>query len=219
MVGSHAGNTFSTNKGGAYVKRKPKGTNPRTTSQVSRQSTINMLSQGYSFTLSDAERAAWRTFAATTPVVNKIGNTTFLSAQQMFIKLNAPVIAQGNPANNAPPISTSVGAPTVLSVFAASSIGGYVQIELAASGTSSSEKAIAFVSPPLNPGRNYVSSQLRQLPEAFTLNTVVDVTSMYLSLFGLLPTGPGQRLFVRAYVQDVTTGVSSAAIQSSTNWV
>jgi len=90
MIGSHAGNTFTSNKGGAVIKKKSKGTNPNTTSQVLGRATINIAAKAYSFALSDADRAAWRTYAATTPVINKLGNTTFLSAQQMFMKLNCP---------------------------------------------------------------------------------------------------------------------------------
>jgi len=218
MVGSHSGNTFSQNKGGSYVKRKPKGTQPRTTSQVTRQATITLTAKAYTFALSDADRAAWRTFASTTPVINKLGNTTFLSAQQMYTKLSAPLLAQGITPPNTPPISTSIGTPTSLVIDATSGPGGHVTLNLTATGTSIDESGLAFISPPLNPGRNYVSSQLRQLPAYFTLNTVYDVTELYIGLFGSLPTAGGQRIFARAYVQSTTTGISSVAIQGNSTW-
>lgn len=218
IVGSHAGNTFAKNKGGSYMKKKPHGTNPATTSQVNRRGIISNLAKAYTFTLTDAERAAWRTFAATYPVINKLGNSTFLSAQQIFSKLNAPVLFNGNPLATTPPLSTAVGSPVSLTVAAISGGSGSVKVQLNTTGAGSFDAAVIYVSPPLNPGKNFVSSALRQLPHAIGRDTLQDITTAYLSLFGLLPSSGGQRIFIRGYVMNVLNGIASPAIQAAALW-
>lgn len=218
IVGSHSGNTFSKNKGGSYMKKKPHGTNPATTAQVMNRNLISNMSKAFSFTLSDAERAAWRTFAATYPVINKLGNSTFLSAQQIFSKLNCPVVFQGGTMATTPPISTAINTPTSLVVTATSGGAGSVTIASTATGSSGSEMLVVYSSPPLNPGKNFVSSALRQLGSAIAIGSTVDITLQYLTLFGLLPTSGGQRIFCRAYILNVSNGIQSTAIQAATIW-
>src|SRR3989442_15290551 len=89
IVGSHAGNTFAHNKGGSYVKRKTLGTNPRSERQLRHRTVVGALAKHYTWVLSSSDRAAWATFASTNPVINRLGNTAYLSGQQMFAKLNA----------------------------------------------------------------------------------------------------------------------------------
>lgn len=218
IVGSHAGNTFSKNKGGSYMKKKPHGTNPNTNAQVNNRNLISQMAKLYTFTLTDAERAAWRTFAATYPVVNKLGNTSFLSAQQMFTKLSLPVQFQGGTPSTTPPVSTAVTTLTSIAIGGISGGGGSVGAFSTATSPSGSENLVLFVSPPLNPGKNYVSSALRQLPAAIPLNTVVNITSAYLSLFGTLPSSGGQRIFARGFILNTSNGIASTAVQASAIW-
>ena len=219
MIGSHAGNTFARNKGGAYVKKKMLGVNPRSVRQVANRTQIGQLSKEYTYTLSDAQRAAWRTFASTFPVINRLGNTTFLSAQQMYAKLNAAVLRNGSPSVVLPPASTAVGTPVSLTLVATSGGGGSLTANLATAGSGGSDKAMLFLSAPLNPGKNYVSSQLRALPVAIARDSTVNITTAYLTLFGALPSGPGQRIFARAFVLNTANGISSSAIQGSAIWI
>lgn len=218
MIGSHAGNTFSKNKGGAYIKKKMLGVNPRSVRQVANRTQIGQLSKEYTYALTDAQRAAWRTFASTYPVINRLGNTTFLSAAQMYAKLNAVVLRNGSPSVTLPPSSTVVGTPVSVVLVATSGGGGSLTVNLATTGSGGSDMAMLFLSSPLNPGKNYVSSQLRALPAAIARDTTVDITSAYLTLFGALPAAPGQRIFARAFVTNTTNGITSSAIQGSAMW-
>lgn len=218
IVGSHAGNTFSHNKGGSYVKRKPHGTNPRTVSQIATRTLVSQLSKYYTYTLTDPQRASWRAFAASNSVINRLGNTTFLSAQQMFSRLNSAVLKAGSPIGVLPPASTAVGTPTVIVIDATSGVGGHLKVNVTTVGSGASDTMKLFVSPPLNPGKNYVSSQLRALPNTLARDFNVDVTAFYKAIFGALPSGPGQRVFVRALINNVLTGITSPAIQGAQLW-
>lgn len=218
MIGSHAGNTFARNKGGSYVKKKTHGTNPRSSNQMRTRTQVGRLAKHYTYTLSDADRAAWRAFAATTPVVNRLGNTTFLSAQQMFAKLNAVLLNSTGIVVNTPPASYAVGTPTAITIDATSGLGGHLHITVTTAGSGGSDNIALWVSPPMNPGRAFISSQLRRFAGLFTRDVMDNVTVDYTDLFGFLPPVAGQRIFVRTCVVNSTNGVSSAFLQNSALW-
>jgi hypothetical protein len=218
MVGSSGGNTFARNGGGAYVKSKPHGTNPQTPAQSIQRSQTVMLAKYYTFTLSDANRALWRTFASITPVVNRLGNTTFLSGQQMFSKMNSQLARIGVTIVDTPPTSTAVGAMTVLTVTAVSGGGGHLYVGNTVPAPGADDRVIYFASPPLNPGVNYVSSALRRIPGYWATTASNIITSAYESVFGALPSAAGQRIFIRAAVQNITNGVTGPMMQATAFW-
>lgn len=218
IVGSHAGTTFARNKGGPYMKRKAHGTNPRSQRQLAHRTVVGQLSKLYTHTLTEPERIAWRTFASTFPVINRLGNVTFLSAQQMFCKLNAPLVANSLAASTSPPVTTAVGTPTTLTVTAVPDPGGSLTVNLATTGSSVDDFAQFWISPPMNPGRAFFSSQLRKIPLLSARDTNVVLTTDYKRLFGLLPQGPGQLICTRGAVVNNVTGIVSAFIQSRDIW-
>jgi len=218
MVGSHAGNTFAHNKGGSYVKKKTHGTNPRSSNQSGHRTTVGRLAKYYTFTLTDAQRSAWRTFAATSPVINRMGNTIFLSGQQMFAKTSAQLLAAGFSIIATPPASGVVGTPTGIIINAVHGGGGSLTITNMVAAPGANDRVIMYCSPPMNPGRAFISSQLRRMPTICACNFAAFVTSDYTNAFGLLPTAAGQRIFVRIAVVNTTTGITSAFLQASDLW-
>jgi len=218
IVGSHAGTTFARNKGGPYMKRKAHGTNPRSQKQLEHRTVVSQLSKQYTHSLTEPQRAAWRTFASTFPVINRLGNVTFLSAQQMFCKLNAPLIPNGFSPSTTPPVLTAVGTPTLLVVTAVPDPGGSLTVNLSTTSTDPNDFAQIWVSPPMNQGRAFFSSQLRKIPLWIARDMAVDITTQYKKLFGLLPQGPGGLICTRGAVVNSVTGITSAFIQSRDVW-
>ena len=217
-VGSHGGTTFARNKGGNYMKKKVHGVNPRSELQLRMRTSIGQLSKYYSNTLTDPQRSAWAAFAATYPVINRLGNTTFLSAQQMFTKANAQVLAGGNPIVATPPATTAVGTPTTITIAAAHGGPGTLSITNAVAAPTGNDKVIYWCSPPLNPGRSFISSQLRRMASLYTVNATNNVLADYLAQFGLTPTGASQRIIARMAVVNTVTGITSSQLQGTTLW-
>jgi len=217
-IGSHGGTTFSRNKGGAYMKHKVKGVRTNTTQQTLLRTQFSYAAQYYTNTLTEAQRAAWRTFAASTPVTNRLGNTTFLSGQQMFCRLACNRQGDGLTILTTPPITTAVATVSACTITANSGIGGSLYLNATGIGVGASDKVVFYVSPPLNPGRAFVSSQLRRLGTSFLFAVTNDLTTAYLNQFGLTPVAPGQRVIVRSYGLNTSTGIMSAGFQSTTLW-
>lgn len=217
-VGSHAGTTFANNKGGAYMKAKVKGVNPRSQLQLARRTTIGQLSKHYTFTLTDAQRTAWASFASTYPTVNRVGNTTYLSGQQLFTKFNAQILNTGNPIINDPPYGGLIATPTSLTVTAVSGGAGHLDLANAVSASYGDNVIVYWCSPPLNPGVTFISSLLRRLPGTYAINSGVSLTTPYTDTFGIFPGGPGQRVIVRVQVVGYLSGMVSAMLQATTLW-
>lgn len=89
MIGSIAGNVFARNSSGNYVRARTKPVNPNSPAQIFARSIIAQLVQHWRTTLDDAERTAWASYAAAVAMKNKLGETTFLSGFNHFIRSNS----------------------------------------------------------------------------------------------------------------------------------
>jgi len=94
--GSIAGNTFSKNRFGHYVRPRTKPVNPRSDRQVEARVRIQMLAEyWHSAAMSDIERAAWDAYASAVAMNNKLGEVIRLTGYNHFIRSNASLLAAG----------------------------------------------------------------------------------------------------------------------------
>jgi hypothetical protein len=98
--GSINGTVFSQNKSGPYTRNRSMVVNPNSPSQQVARGALASASQAWA-QLTEAQREAWRSYAAATPVTNRLGDSIYLSGSNMFVKTNAfrtlltlPVIEQ-----------------------------------------------------------------------------------------------------------------------------
>ena len=90
MSGSMGGITASHNRGGAYLRRRSIPVNPNTARQQSVKSSFGGLVQAWTNELTEAQRQAWRAYAAAVPRQDSLGNTITLTGQQWYIAANTP---------------------------------------------------------------------------------------------------------------------------------
>jgi hypothetical protein len=176
------------------------------------------LSKYFSNELSTADRNAWRVFSSTNPVVNRLGNTTFLTGQQSFAKYNAILQSFNIAIVDTPPVSTAISSVVDIDVAAVPDPSGSVTVTVNTTGLSADEHVMIWLSPPMNQGRDFISSQLRRVNGYWTGDTPQIVTASYKAAFGSLPTGPGQRIFARAVVVNISNGVTSGFMQQFFTW-
>lgn len=89
--GKIAGNIFSRNKGGAYVKKYTVPTNPQTPRQLEVRAQFSTISVFWA-TLTDLQRASWESAAALIPFENSVGEAYFLSGFGLFCKTNVVLL-------------------------------------------------------------------------------------------------------------------------------
>lgn len=88
MRGSIAGNVFSRNRYGAYVRSRTKPINPNTALQQAVRAGLASLTVRWASTLTPAQRTAWNLYAANVVMLNKLGENMNLSGFNHYIRSN-----------------------------------------------------------------------------------------------------------------------------------
>ena len=138
MLGSIGDNTWSVNRGGAYVRRRGNPVNRNTTKQQQIRTILGTVAGEWK-NLSTAQRAGWAAWAALNPVVGAFGASRILSGQQAYVSLNARLyLATGvstvtAPTGTAPAglitvASSTNNATTITFTFTATPLGGSVKM-------------------------------------------------------------------------------------------
>lgn len=90
ISGSVGGTTYSHNRGGAYMRTRAVPTNPNTTFQQVIRSAVAQLASLWTTTLTDAQRAAWETYADNVLLPNALGDMINIGAVAHYIRSNVP---------------------------------------------------------------------------------------------------------------------------------
>lgn len=189
MSGSMGGITASHNRGGAYLRRRSIPVNPNTARQQLVRAAFGGLVQAWTNTLTDAQRQAWRDYAASVPRTDSLGNTINLTGQQWYIAANTPrdqgLMALGHPAagivNDAPTLFNT-GEP-VLDVTEFSVSGDSVTFEITYTAALSDAAAtLVYIGSPQNAGVTFFKGPYQlaaadsAAAAATTISIVADVT-------------------------------------------
>lgn len=93
--GSIAGITMAHNKGGMYMRARTIPTNPGSLYQVAVRNAVTQLTSRWLDTLTPAQRLAWQVYADNVPMLNKLGQTIFISGISHYVRSNAPRLQAG----------------------------------------------------------------------------------------------------------------------------
>lgn len=184
--GSIGGTVFSKNKGGAYTRARTAPINRRTTAQSIVRNNFASNSKTWSGSLTAAERAAWNAFAASNPLVNRLGASIKVSGFNMFQKLNQVLSQIGSSNITDPPPDLSVPAIGTGLGTGAAVAGASLEVDTTAQVAASGGQFYVFATPPLAPGKTPQTSDYRFLrvadpsAAAVTLSLYAD----YIALFG-----------------------------------
>jgi hypothetical protein len=119
LSGSIGGMTASRSKGGAYFRARVIPVDPASTFQVACRAQLTLLSGRWSNVLTQANRDAWNLYAQYCPYVNNLGDTHYLTGQNMFIACNTVRVQAGLSIINAGPVIFTAAALTPVGFTAA----------------------------------------------------------------------------------------------------
>lgn len=196
--GSIAGSVFSRNAGGMYVRSRSNPTNPNTAPQQAVRDAMRTLVYRWTNTLDNDQRDAWNTYAFNTPTLNKLGEPTHKTGQQMFLRGNIARLQAGLLVADDASTTFDLGLLTTIVLTTASAATGIVTIGFTGTDPWAHEDAgglLIYQSRPQNPTRNFGKGP-------FQLATVINGDSMtpptspktFSSLFAL---AEGQKLFLQ----------------------
>lgn len=108
--GSQAGNTYSRNRFGAYIRARIKGVDPKSSRQgAARIRMMTLAEQWRESPMDAAKRGAWETYAASVSWLNKLGEAVNLTGYNHYMRSNAAIAAAGGTRVDDGP--TSLGLP------------------------------------------------------------------------------------------------------------
>jgi len=110
--GSIGGQTFARNRFGMYLRARSVPVNPSTPLQVTTRSNLNNMVNRWSTVLTDDQRLGWKAYAGAVPVLDKLGQTQYLTGQQWYLKCNLCRLAAGLSLKDTAPLETAMAAGT-----------------------------------------------------------------------------------------------------------
>lgn len=119
LSGSVGGITASHNRGGTYFRNRAIPVNPNSLFQQAVRDAVSQLSTAWGNDLATAQRDGWEAYGAAVGVQNRIGETIFLTGQQMYIRSNVPALQAAIPRQDDAPVILDLGsftAPTLSGV-------------------------------------------------------------------------------------------------------
>lgn len=147
--GSMAGNTYSRNRFGAYIRSRVKGVDPKSARQNAARVVMMMLAEQWRESPMTSEtRGAWETYAASVSWLNKLGEAVNLTGFNHYMRSNAAIAAAGGtrvddgpssiglPAGDDAVVGTAMdGGSTISIVFTAAlewakETGGFMLVEM-----------------------------------------------------------------------------------------
>lgn len=88
MSGSIGGTTFARNRFGNYARSRTKPVNPNTILQTNVRGYIGLLAQKWHDTLISSQRIAWSTYANAVAMKNRLGESTYNTGFNHYLRVN-----------------------------------------------------------------------------------------------------------------------------------
>lgn len=116
--GTLGGLVFSHGIGGPYVRARANVTNPNTPAQQAVRSLLSQLTSLWVDTLSVVQRQGWTDYAANVTLLNRLGQPRNVTALNMYVRTNVPLIQAGFARQDVAPVIFNLGDYTAPSAIA-----------------------------------------------------------------------------------------------------
>jgi hypothetical protein len=220
MSGRIAGTVHARNKGGSYVRRFSVPVNPSTGFQQTVRASLAAASAAWQ-ALDPGVQQAWKAWAETHPVVNRLGASSLLTGHQAYVSCQRNAASAGELASlyENPPLPPAYEFPFDADfTIAASGTAGTMTIAPDHDPAASSVQLV-YASPPVSPGRTHVSELMKFLGHYTVAHTggappAVDIATEYEARFGDLTVslvGKKVVVAVRTYSYAQLSGITAAS--------
>ena len=95
ISGAMGGNVYARNRSGNYIRANTKPINPNTTRQQAVRNAMSDLVNRWSNVLTAAQRAAWDLYGVNVAVLNRLGESVYLTGQNHYIRSNSALARLG----------------------------------------------------------------------------------------------------------------------------
>jgi hypothetical protein len=165
MSGSLGGITASRNRGGQYFRARALPVNPNSNRQQVMRMYMDTAVTYWTESLTDIERLSWQTYADNVAMVNRVGDSVFLSGQQQWIRSAVPWLLGGQDLDDirSAPTIFDTGDPGTLSLTSIATDGTIVIGIAGAPGWAGVDEGriLCFVSQPQNQSKVFFKGPFR----------------------------------------------------------
>ena len=193
-------------------------TQPNTAAQTAIRTAVGAASTAWGATLTDAQRTAWKDFADSYPITDRLGQPLTLTGQQAFVKLNTRLINAGRAQLTEAPTDQNV--TDVTSIAVSIDVNGSVFTVTPTPNTiGANDILIVRASPSFSAGKSYFTNLLRDT--AFSgggLAVPFDISALWVAKFGAFPL-EGTKVGVSVNCLRTTNGAYDAELRATTTVV
>ncbi len=201
VSGSSAGNTFSHNRGGLYVRARTVPVNPNSPAQNQVRVRLAALMNRWTNILTQAQRDEWDTYALNVPLPGPLGDLRNAGGTGMFIRGNTPRLQAALAPADAGPAIFALGEFTEITAFAplaATNAVGFAFSNTDAWANELGGAMLVFASRPQQPAKNYFTGPYRFVDKI--LGDDITPPSSPFSPISPFPFVVGQRIFLRVNI-------------------
>jgi hypothetical protein len=208
VVSGKIGNTvFSRGRYGPYIRNRMIPTSSQSTATLDVRNRLSALSKAWG-AVAAASKVAWKTWAATNPVIDRLGASQVLSANAAFIQLNAHAIQAGGTQISLPPVGTSPIGLLGLNITVDIGVTPECLLKWTSGATGAAEVVAVWAAVVDSPGRAYYKNLLKLVHlSGVAQATDLEIAAALASRFGTLIVG--QVVYIEAEVWSRTTGLIS----------
>ena len=214
--GALAGTVFSRNTAGSYMRQKVSPVQPRTPAQSLVRTLLTGVAQAWRG-LTEAQRTAWNTVAATFSNINVFGDNVPLTGFGLHSKLNRNRQEIDEFLLTDPPAQEEVIGLTdlVLTIDNAEPIQAD-KIKIAFTPVIPvTQKSILYATAPLSAGVNFVKAEYRKIGVLDTTDlSPASIGDLYFAVFGEIPPAT-TKAFVKLRPLVIAAGISGTELTTS----
>jgi len=212
ISGRVGGIVYSRNKGGSYIRNGTIPTTSTTAAAIAAKTRLGNASTAW-MSLTDAQRASWKAWAAENPILNRLGQSIILPANAAYISLATRMALIGETAASAPPIIPPPDG--LLTCTATWDIGaGNFELTYTATPLGANEKLFLYAAVSNSDSINFVENTKRYVGvSAAAQASPFDAQTLIEAVFGSLQVG--QKVTIDAHVIDTANGQLSRALRNT----
>lgn len=212
LSGKIGGMVASRNRYGTYFRRRAHPTRATSELAIATKSRLSTASNGW-IGLTDAQREAWRVWAANNPIVDRLGEKQVLQGNAAFVKINALRLRILGAMLSVPPVVAAPNGLTEMSLTGDIGAGAF-GVVFAATPLAASQRLLCWGALTENADIQYVQNKWRIVGYSTKAKaSPYDWQSEFVARFGSLAVG--QCAYCLAYVYDDDTGLWSQPMRDS----
>lgn len=210
--GKVSGNVFSKNKGGAIVRNRVTPINRRSATQQNQRQQLAALAASWRG-LTEAQRVGWNAASPNFPQSDNLGQTIFLSGEQLYVRcnLNLLLIGEAQITDAPTPTSFDVLAFTSLTPDASSGTIALAFTPTVPAGYTMVVRATA----PYSAGKSFVPQSAFRFIDAIAAaqTSPQAIAAAYIAVHGAITGATGQKIAVEMFLVEVASGLAGIPVR------